>query len=81
MRGRYLSTFCKCPGVTVLLVFILLLVSGVSGHCRVQAYQGGEFTQNHTEETQQQLYTVYGVFNYIIIIINITMFSVCWMNL
>lgn len=71
MRGRYLSTFCKCPGVTVLLVFILLLISGVSGHCRVQAYQGEEFTQSHTEETQQWLYTVYAVFN-CIIIINIT---------
>lgn len=57
MRGRYLSTFCKCPGVTVLLVFILLLISGVSGHCWVQAYQGEEFTQSHTEETQQWLYT------------------------
>lgn len=78
MRGRYLSTFCKCPGVTVLLVFILLLVSGVSGHCRVQAYQGGEFTQT-TQKRPSSSCTVYGVFN--CIIINMTMFSVCWMNL
>lgn len=87
MRGRHPSTCCKCPGVTVLLVFILLLqllASGISGHFRLRLIRAESLHKNAQTRPSSgcvQHLTASLELCFIIIIKNNRVFSVCWMHL